>query len=83
MENADEFFSHAAEDGATVKMPLADQFWGDRYGQLQDPFGHIWSVGATKKKLCEEELRKRRRLTSSKELLFRLACLSWLGLVPR
>ena len=32
--------------GAQVKMPLADQFWGDRYGQLTDPFGFTWSIGA-------------------------------------
>jgi PhnB protein len=34
--------------GAEVTMPLADQFWGDRYGQLRDPFGHKWSIGQTK-----------------------------------
>ena len=32
--------------GASVVIELADQFWGDRYGQLKDPFGHIWSIGA-------------------------------------
>ena len=32
--------------GGIPLMPLADQFWGDRYGQLTDPFGHIWSIGA-------------------------------------
>lgn len=35
----------ALANGATVEMPLADQFWGDRYGQLRDPFGHCWSFG--------------------------------------
>jgi uncharacterized glyoxalase superfamily protein PhnB len=30
--------------GATATMPLSDQFWGDRYGQLVDPFGHTWSI---------------------------------------
>jgi len=56
MEDADSFFAEATAAGAEVKMPLADQFWGDRYGQLKDPFGHIWSVGAAKKKLTEEEV---------------------------
>ena len=32
--------------GASVVMDLADQFWGDRYGQIRDPFGHVWSIGA-------------------------------------
>jgi len=44
--DADAAWNRAIESGATVKMELADQFWGDRYGQLQDPFGHRWSIGA-------------------------------------
>ena len=38
-------FQQAVDAGATVIMPLADQFWGDRYGVLRDPFGHHWSLG--------------------------------------
>lgn len=45
VENADAIFDRAVKAGCTVKMPLADQFWGDRYGQVEDPFGHLWSVG--------------------------------------
>lgn len=41
--NAD--WDRAVAAGAKVTMPLADQFWGDRYGQLEDPFGHAWSMG--------------------------------------
>jgi PhnB protein len=44
--DADAVFNRAVEAGAQVKMPLADMFWGDRYGQLADPFGHRWSIGA-------------------------------------
>ena len=44
--DADAAWARAVEAGATVTMPLADQFWGDRYGQVQDPFGHRWSIGA-------------------------------------
>jgi PhnB protein len=44
--DADAAFNRAVEAGAEVKMPLADMFWGDRYGQVQDPFGHRWSIGA-------------------------------------
>lgn len=46
VDDADAWFTRATEAGATVRMPLADQFWGDRYGQLDDPFGHRWSIGA-------------------------------------
>ena len=45
VENADATFERAVKAGAKVTMPLADQFWGDRYGKLEDPFGHHWSVG--------------------------------------
>ncbi len=38
-------FARAIEAGCTMTMPLADMFWGDRYGQLRDPFGHKWSIG--------------------------------------
>ena len=46
LEDADQAWSRAVGAGAEVTMPLADQFWGDRYGQLRDPFGHHWSIGA-------------------------------------
>ena len=48
--NADEWWQRAVDAGAAITMPLADQFWGDRYGQLKDPFGHSWSIGAPVKK---------------------------------
>lgn len=46
VDDADAWFARAVDAGATVRMPLADQFWGDRYGQVDDPFGHRWSIGA-------------------------------------
>ncbi len=46
VDDADAWFSRALKAGATETMPLADQFWGDRYGQVTDPFGHRWSIGA-------------------------------------
>jgi uncharacterized glyoxalase superfamily protein PhnB len=42
--NADKAFAQAVGAGATIIMPLADMFWGDRYGKLRDPFGHEWSI---------------------------------------
>jgi PhnB protein len=49
VDDADAWWARALEAGASVKMPLADQFWGDRYGQLRDPFGHLWSIASPKK----------------------------------
>ncbi len=44
VEDVDAFTARAVAAGAKVTMPVADMFWGDRYGQLEDPFGHRWSV---------------------------------------
>ena len=44
--DADAAWQRAIDAGASIKMELADQFWGDRYGQVEDPFGHRWSIGA-------------------------------------
>jgi PhnB protein len=43
--DADAAWEQAIKAGATVLMPLDNQFWGMRYGQIKDPFGHIWSIG--------------------------------------
>jgi PhnB protein len=56
VEDADTTWNTAVAAGAIITMPLADQFWGDRYGQLRDPFGHKWSIGQTKRRLSEAEL---------------------------
>ena len=58
-ENADAVWAEALAAGAEVIMPLADQFWGDRYGQVVDPFGHVWAIGTHKEDLTPEELQKR------------------------
>ena len=44
--DADAAWKRALDAGAEVRFELADQFWGDRYGQVTDPFGFIWSIGA-------------------------------------
>ncbi|MFL6800369.1 MAG: VOC family protein [Sphingomicrobium sp.] len=44
--DADSAWQRALDAGAQVRFELADQFWGDRYGQVSDPFGFIWSIGA-------------------------------------
>ena len=50
VEDADATWDKAVAAGAIVKFPLDDQFWGDRYGQVEDPFGFTWSIGASSKK---------------------------------
>jgi PhnB protein len=46
VDDADAWFARAIAAGATATMPPQDMFWGDRYGRLQDPFGHTWAIGA-------------------------------------
>jgi PhnB protein len=55
----DAVFERASKAGAKVTMPLQDMFWGDRYGQLVDPFGHMWSVAKHLEDLSPEEIKKR------------------------
>jgi PhnB protein len=57
-EDVDSAFNKAVQAGAEVKFPLADQFWGDRYGVLLDPFGYSWSMGSHIKDVTPEELKK-------------------------
>jgi uncharacterized glyoxalase superfamily protein PhnB len=57
--DCDKVFNQAVAAGATVRMPLADQFWGDRYGQLADPFGHVWAIGTHKEDVPPEEMKQR------------------------
>jgi uncharacterized glyoxalase superfamily protein PhnB len=57
VEDCDGVFDQAIKAGATVAMPLADQFWGDRYGLLVDPFGHRWSVASHLKDMTPEQMR--------------------------
>jgi len=47
--DADAVWDKAVAAGASIKVPLENQFWGDRYGQLEDPFGFTWSIGGPKK----------------------------------
>ena len=48
--DVDALWKQAVAAGATIEFPLADQFWGDRYGCIRDPFGHSWSLGTAIKK---------------------------------
>ena len=58
-QDVDKAYQKAVDAGATVKMPLQDMFWGDRYCQLEDPFGHQWSIATRKENLKPEEMAER------------------------
>ncbi len=58
VEDVDSLFDRAIGAGATALMPVQDQFWGDRYGMLTDPFGHRWSIGSHVRDVSPEELAK-------------------------
>jgi uncharacterized glyoxalase superfamily protein PhnB len=59
--DADTVFARAVSAGATAKMPMGDQFWGDRSGSLVDPFGHNWFVSTHKEDLTNEQIAERLR----------------------
>ena len=52
-------FDRAIKAGGTVRRPVADQFYGDRTGMLEDPFGHVWTVGTHTEDLSPQEMKQR------------------------
>ena len=56
VEDVDRAFRRALEAGATAKIPVADAFYGDRYGQLIDPFGHVWALATVLETLTASEV---------------------------
>jgi uncharacterized glyoxalase superfamily protein PhnB len=59
VENVDAAFQQAVDAGATVVAPVADMFWGDRYGKVEDPFGHAWSLATHMEDLTPEQMAER------------------------
>lgn len=59
LDNVDARFKLAVEAGALVKRPLQNQFYGDRSGTLEDPFGHIWTLATHVEDVSPEEMKKR------------------------
>ena len=57
--DADAAFKRATDAGMTAKMPMADMFWGDRYGIVEDKFGNRWSFATRKEDVSPEEMHKR------------------------
>jgi PhnB protein len=58
VEDVDALFEQAVSAGAEVKMPVQDMFWGDRYGYLEDPFGHHWAIATHVRDVSPEELQE-------------------------
>ena len=59
VEDCDAMFHKAIAAGGTVARPLADQFYGDRFGGVKDPFGHVWHVATHKEDVTPEEVARR------------------------
>ena len=67
VDDVDAFTARAAAAGAKVTMPVADMFWGDRYGQLEDPFGHRWSVATHVRDVSPADMHQAMQKMSQKE----------------
>ena len=65
VDDVDAVFARAVAAGSTVKMPVADQFWGDRYGRAVDPFGHQWAIATHTENLTIEEIQERAKAAFS------------------
>jgi uncharacterized glyoxalase superfamily protein PhnB len=61
VENVDEAYERAVNQGASPAWPPADMFWGDRYGWVRDPFGHVWALATVKEVLTPEQIEERLR----------------------
>jgi PhnB protein len=57
--DVDSTYRQAVSAGATSTMPVSDQFWGDRFGKLADPFGHQWALATHKEDVSPQEMKKR------------------------
>ncbi len=59
-------FNRAVKAGAKIEMPLENQFWGDRYGKIRDPFGHRWGLAQHVEDVSPEEMKKRSEAFANK-----------------
>ncbi len=64
VKDVDAAFKRAVAAGCQVRMPLADMFWGDRYGKVADPFGHEWGLATHKEDLTPAEIGRRAKAAS-------------------
>jgi PhnB protein len=61
VKDVDAAFKKAVDAGAKVVTPVADMFWGDRFGQVDDPFGHRWGLGTHKEDVAPDEIGRRQQ----------------------
>ena len=66
VKDVDQMFNQAVQAGAKVAMPLTNQFWGDRFGSVTDPFGHVWSLATHIEDVTPQELEKRAKEAMAK-----------------
>jgi PhnB protein len=66
VDNVDKTFAKALKAGAKVMMPLATQFWGDRYGKVADPQGNLWAIASRVEKVSPTEMKKRQKAEMKK-----------------
>ena len=59
LNDVDATFKQAVSAGAKSQQPVTDMFWGDRYGRLTDPYGHLWSLATHIEDVAPEEMQKR------------------------
>ena len=59
VEDCDALWARAIAAGCKVEMPISDQFWGDRYGVVSDPYGNRWAIATHKEDMSVEEMTKR------------------------
>jgi PhnB protein len=65
VEDVDAVVKQAVDAGATITMEVADQFWGDRFGTITDPFGHVWSIATHVEDVPPEEMAERAKAAMS------------------
>lgn len=59
LDNVEATFQRAVQSGSKIEMPLENQFWGDRYGKVRDPFGHVWGLAQHVEDVPADELKRR------------------------
>ena len=65
VEDVDAVVAKAVAEGATITEELEDKFWGDRFGTIRDPFGHVWSIGTHVEDVSPQEMAERAKLATA------------------
>ena len=65
VEGVDAVVKQAVDEGATITEEVEDKFWGDRFGTIKDPFGHVWSIGTHIEDVTPEEMAERAKAAAA------------------